>query len=85
MYIVRLQDAYSEALLAQAKRKVTILRRWWNWGQAPFGRCLPGCWINHRTGTGLHCRRVGKWDQITVDSTAVYDSLHYMCLCSNIL
>jgi len=35
-----LQDTYSEALPIQAKRKRTVLRRWWNWEQAPFGRCL---------------------------------------------
>src|SRR6218665_4228116 len=40
IYIAPLQDTYSEALLTQAKRKRTVLRRWWNWEQAPFGRCL---------------------------------------------
>src|SRR6218665_2406650 len=38
--MVPLQDPYSEALLIQAKRKRTVLRRWWNREQAPFGRCL---------------------------------------------
>jgi len=40
MYIAPLQDPYSEALPTQAKRKWTVLRRWWNWEQALFGRCL---------------------------------------------
>src|SRR6218665_1219808 len=34
------KDPYSETLLTQAKRKRTVLRRWWNREQAPFGRCL---------------------------------------------
>jgi len=40
IYIASIQDTYSEALPTQAKRKRTALRRWWNWEQAPFGRCL---------------------------------------------
>ena len=40
IYIAPLQDTYSEALPTQAKRKRTVFRRWWNWEQAPFGRCL---------------------------------------------
>src|SRR6218665_3249188 len=40
IYIVPLQDTYSEALPTKAKRKRTVFRRWWNWEQAPFGRCL---------------------------------------------
>src|SRR6218665_1611048 len=40
IYIAPLHDPYSEALLTQAKRKRTGLRRWWNGEQAPFGRCL---------------------------------------------
>ena len=40
IYIAPLQDTNSEALPTQAKRKRTLLRRWWNWEQAPFGRCL---------------------------------------------
>jgi len=40
IYIVPLQDPYSEALPTQAKWKKTVLRRWWNWEQATFGRCL---------------------------------------------
>ena len=39
-YIAPLQDTYSEALPNQSKRKRTVLRRWWNWEQAPFWRCL---------------------------------------------
>ena len=39
-YIAPLQDTYLETLPTQAKRKRTVLRRWWNWEQAPFGRCL---------------------------------------------
>jgi len=39
MYIAPFQDLYSEALLTHAKWKRTLLRRWWNWVQAPFGRC----------------------------------------------
>src|SRR6218665_3345085 len=34
------KDPYSETLLTQAKRKRTVLRRWWNREQAPFGKCL---------------------------------------------
>jgi len=30
IYIAPLQDPYSEALPTQAKRKRTVLRRWWN-------------------------------------------------------
>jgi len=30
IYIVPLQDTYSEALPTMAKRKRTVLRRWWN-------------------------------------------------------
>jgi len=75
IYIAPLQDSYSEALLTQAKWKRTVLRRWWNWEQATFGRCLRSTGspfqvfgpTNHRKWTGLHCRRVGEWDhQITV-------------------
>jgi len=33
IYIAPLQDTYSEALQTQAKRKRTVLRRWWNWEQ----------------------------------------------------
>ena len=40
IYIALLQDTYSEAPPTQAKRKRTVFRRWWNWEQAPFGRCL---------------------------------------------
>src|SRR6218665_3038347 len=40
IYIAPLQDPYSEALQTQAKRKRTVLRRWWNREQIPFGRCL---------------------------------------------
>ena len=40
IYIAPIQDTYSEALPTQAKRKLTVWRRWWNWEQAPFGRCL---------------------------------------------
>ena len=40
IYIAPLQDPYSEALPTQAKQKRTVLRRWWNWEQASFGRCL---------------------------------------------
>jgi len=40
IYIAPLQDTYSEALPTQAKRKRKVLRRWWNWEQALFGRCL---------------------------------------------
>jgi len=40
IYIAPLKDPYSEALPTQAKWKKTVLRRWWNWEQAPFGRCL---------------------------------------------
>jgi len=40
IYIAALKDPYSEALPIQAKRNRTVLRRWWNWEQAPFGRCL---------------------------------------------
>jgi len=40
IYKAPLQDTYSEALPTQAKRKRTVFRRWWNWEQAPFGRCL---------------------------------------------
>jgi len=35
-----LQDPYSEALSTQAKWKWTVFGSWWNWGQAPFGRCF---------------------------------------------
>ena len=62
MYIAPLQNPYSEALPTPAKRKRTVLRRWWNWEPAPFGRCLslpqiywksiPGCWTNHRKKNG---------------------------------
>jgi len=37
IYIVPLQEG-SEALPTQAKRNSTVLRRWWNWEQTPFGR-----------------------------------------------
>ena len=40
IYIAPLQDTYSEALPIQDKRKRAVFRRWWNWEQAPFGRCL---------------------------------------------
>ena len=40
IYLAPLQDTYSEALPTQAKRKRTVFRRWLNWEQAPFGRCL---------------------------------------------
>jgi len=40
IYIAPLQDPYSKVLQIQAKRKRTLLRRWWNREQAPFGRCL---------------------------------------------
>jgi len=30
IYIAPLQDSYSEALPTQAKRKRTVMRRWWN-------------------------------------------------------
>jgi len=40
IYIAPLQDTYSEVLPTQAKRKRRVFRRWWNWEQAPFGRCL---------------------------------------------
>ena len=65
IYIAPPQDPYSEALTTQAKRKRAVLRRWWNWEQALFGRCLRSigspfhvCWNNHRKRTGLHCSRV---------------------------
>jgi len=58
IYITPLHDPYSLTLPTQAKRKRTVLRRRWNWEQAPFGRCLksigrtfPSCWTNHRRGT----------------------------------
>src|SRR6218665_2234802 len=37
IYIAPSQDTYSEELPTQVKRKTTVLRRWWNWEQAPFG------------------------------------------------
>jgi len=40
IYLAPLQDPYLEALLSQTKQKRTVLRRWWNWEQAPFGRCF---------------------------------------------
>jgi len=40
IYIAPLQGPYSEALPTQAKRKRTVLGRWWNWEQASFSRCL---------------------------------------------
>src|SRR6218665_2187230 len=40
IYIAPSQDTYSEELPTQVKRKTTVLRRWWNWEQAPFGGAL---------------------------------------------
>jgi len=40
MYIVSLQSSCSEALLTQAKRKISVFRSWWYWEQKLFGRCL---------------------------------------------
>ena len=31
-----------------------------------YWKSIPGFWANHRKLTGLHCRRAGEWDQITV-------------------
>ena len=73
IYIAPLQDPYSEALLTQAKQKRTVLRRWWNWEQAPFfGGAFDLLEVHStlldRRRTGLHWSRVSKWDnQITVD------------------
>src|SRR6218665_57285 len=38
--IAPLQDPYSEALPTQTTPKRTVLRRWWNCEQAPFGSAL---------------------------------------------
>ena len=40
IYIVPFQDQFSEVLSTQTKWKRTVLRKWWIWEQAPFGRCL---------------------------------------------
>ena len=37
---IPLQEPYSEALPTQAKRKRTVLRRWWKWEQAHLGGAL---------------------------------------------
>jgi len=39
-YTAPIQDTYSEAFPTQVKRKETLLKSWWNWEQASFGRRL---------------------------------------------
>jgi len=59
IYIAPLQDtcAYSEALPTKAKRKRTVFRRWWNWEQAPFGRCLRW-YINQQSRVYRRCLKL---------------------------
>jgi len=74
MYIAPLQDRYSEALSTQAKRKRTVFKSWWNWEDAPFGRCIrsEGSLFQVAAPTtekeGSALSQSGEWDhQIAVD------------------
>jgi len=55
IYIAPIQDPYSEALPTQAKRKRTVLRRWWNWEKD--GLCLP-CIHSHGSVKGYRCNYI---------------------------
>ena len=79
-----LQEPYSEELLTQAKRKRTVLRRWWNWEQVPFGRCLrsigsPFQVVGQTTEIERVCivaERANGPSNSREQRTAVYDGLH---------
>jgi len=74
-YIVPLQDPYSEVLPIQAKQKRIVLRRLWNWEQAPFGRSLGSIGRPFQVVGPTHRKRMGP-PNYREKRTAVYDGIH---------